>query len=97
MDKAKSSWSADEPAESDPLFKIAVMARIEEYRFRRAVRAWLVRGGALLLVFWWLAPQLERIAADLEPLAYIVILGAAGLCLLRLPRSRRRQVARARR
>jgi hypothetical protein len=102
MDRRKtvqSLWSVDEPAESDPLFKIAVMARIEEYRFRRAVRAWLLKGVVLSLALWWLSPQLERIVADLEPeiLYAASVLGAAGLYLSRLSRRSRGRIVGDRR
>ena len=87
-------WSVDEQAENDPLFKIAVMARIEEQRFGHAVRVRLLKGLALLLIVWWLSPQIERVAADVDPqLWYAVLLGVAGLYLSRLRWPRRRMVA----
>jgi hypothetical protein len=83
--KMAAMLAADAPAARDLAFQIAVIAKIEQRRFRRgiALHAGLAAGLALLLglVMPALEPVLQQAAAGFDSAPVIAVLVAASMAL----------------
>jgi hypothetical protein len=76
----KNLWDADVPA-SDPHFTVAVMARIEQRRFRRELATTVSLGAAATLLLALVMPALEftwleSVISSAGNLAMLAIFGA---------------------
>ena len=84
----KNSWDADVPA-SDSRFALAVMARIEQRRFRRELAMTLGLGALATLLLALVMPAMEltwrgSLMSQIGNLAILAVLGAVTLLLPQL-------------
>ena len=82
----KTLWNADVPA-SDPRFALAVMARIEQRRFRRELATTIGLGAAATLLLALVMPAVDLHGVEISQagnLAILVVLGAVTFLLPQL-------------
>ena len=80
----KNLWDADVPA-SDPRFALAVMARIEQRRFRRELAMTVALTVAAIALLALVMPNVEFIWRETPYFSNLAILGILGAVTLLLP------------